>query len=220
MSKAVTANETRTTWSAPHAYIFGVVCLVMGIALGYLFRGSSSNASPTAHEGPPVPVAQSAAGTQPTPQQFKQMADKQAEPLIAQLKSQPNDAELLARIGNIYYDVQQYKEAVNYYQQSLKINPKNVDVRTDLGSCFWYSNDPDAALREFDESLKYNPKHAGTLFNMGVVKWQAKMDPDGAVRAWQKLLDTNPGFKEKAKVLDLITRAKQHATLGAPAKKG
>ena len=36
------------------------------------------------------------------------MADAQAEPLLAQLKATPNDADLLYKIGNLYYDAQQY----------------------------------------------------------------------------------------------------------------
>ncbi len=50
-----------------------------------------------------------------------------------------------------------------------------------------------------------------TLFNMGVVKWQGKGDPKGAVAAWEQLLKTNPDYPEKARVLELIERAKQHS---------
>jgi hypothetical protein len=37
------------------------------------------------------------------------------------------------------------------------------------------------------------------------------MDPAGAVQAWERLLQTNPGYPQKQQVLDLIAKAKQHA---------
>ena len=47
--------------------------------------------------------------------------------------------------------------------------------------------------------------------NLGIVKWRGKMDIDGAVAAWQKLLDTNPNYENKDKVLDMIAQARKHA---------
>jgi len=84
-------------------------------------------------------------------------------------------------------------------------------VRTDMGTAYWYTGNPDQAIAEFNRALKYNATHPGTLFNMGVVKWQGKMDPAGAVQAWEQLLQTNPNYQQKQQVLDLIAKAKQHA---------
>jgi cytochrome c-type biogenesis protein CcmH/NrfG len=59
-------------------------------------------------------------------------------------------------------------------------------------------------------SLSSEPNKPDTLFNLGVVKWQGKKDAPGAIAAWQKLLDTNPGYENKEKVLQLIAQAKGH----------
>ena len=45
------------------------------------------------------------------------MADKQAAPLLEQLKSKPNDPALIAQIGNMYYDAQVFPMAIDYYQK-------------------------------------------------------------------------------------------------------
>ncbi len=150
---------------------------------------------------------------QVTPDQMKHMADQQAKPLLADLARDPKDLPTLIKAGNTYYDAQQYKDAITYYQRALDVQPSNADVRTDMGTAYWYMGDADTALREFDRSLQYNPTHPGTLLNMGVVKWQGKMDVNGAVAAWQKLLDTNPNFSERAQVEQLIGRARQHANI-------
>ena len=48
---------------------------------------------------------------------------------------------------------------------------------------------------------------------MGMVKWQAKMDAKGALAAWQKLLQTNPNYPERAKVEELMAQVKQHQNI-------
>ena len=138
------------------------------------------------------------------------MAETQAAPLIEKLKSNPEDAALLAQIGNVYYDAQQYPTAIEYYQRALKIAPQDTSVRTDMGTAQWYAGNPDAAIEQFNLALKYEPTKPNTLFNLGIVKWQAKMDVDGAVEAWQKLLAANPNYEAKDKVQQLIDQVKKH----------
>jgi len=186
-----------------------VICFALGLPTGYFFHGGSA---PVAAQ-PPAATAEapSAAAGQVTPEQLRHMADKTAEPVLAELSSKPNDPALLAKAGNIYYDAQQFDQAVKYYADSLKADPKNANVRTDMATAYYYLGDADRALRELNESLKSEPNHAQTLLNLGLIKWQSKMDVEGAVQAWQKLLDTNPSFEQADQVKQMIAQAKQHA---------
>ncbi len=158
--------------------------------------------------------------TQPTPDQMKKMADTQAAPLLERLKSDPDNADLLASIGNIYYDVQRYPAAIDYYQRALKTKPSDAGVRTDMATAYWYLGNADVAIDELNRALTYEPTKPNTLFNLGIVKWQGKMDIQGAVAAWQKLLQTNPNYEAKDKVEQMIAQAKKHSGVkpGTPAK--
>jgi hypothetical protein len=131
------------------------------------------------------------------------------EPLLTQLKTRPNDPELLTEIGNIYYDTKQFKDAIDYYARVLKIQPSNTNVRTDMGIAYWKGmRDADAAIREFNKALSYEPNKPQTLQSIGIVKWQGKSDAKGAVAAWEKLLQTNPGYDRRADIQQLINEAK------------
>ena len=202
-------KDTSANWTSTQAYTLMVICLLAGIVAGWLLRGSQPPAALAADQNGVQAAAP--AGEQPTPQQLKKMADTQAAPLLAQLPSDSRNAELLAKIANIYYDTQQYPEAIGYYQRALQVQPANSSVRTDLATAIWYTGDADGAISEFDKALAYEPNKANTLFNLGVVKWQGKMDINGAVAAWQKLLATNPNYENKQKVEELITQAKSHS---------
>jgi cytochrome c-type biogenesis protein CcmH/NrfG len=215
-------REVQKAWTPTQAYVMAGICLLVGVALGYLFRGSESGSAVPARTAQSAPMAPDAAGPQqqmPSPDDLKRMADVQAAPLMEKLKSDPNNPGLLASIGNYYYDAQQYPIAIKYYQQSLQLQPANTSVRTDLATAFWYAGDADTAISEFKKSLSYEPTKPNTLFNLGIVEWQGKMDANAAVATWQKLLDTNPGYAAKDKVLQLMAQAKKHQGLkpGTPA---
>ncbi len=204
-------------WTVGQVYVMAAICLLVGVALGYLFRGSESSAASAktaqmaaAVPGSGVPGSAMPQQQMPSPQDLKRMADAQAAPLIQKLRSDPNDPGLLASIGNYYYDAQQYPIAIQYYLQSLKLQPADTSVRTDLATAAWYAGDADSAISEFKKSLSYEPNKPNTLFNLGIVEWQGKMDANAAISTWQKLLDTNPNYEAKDKVLQLIAEAKKH----------
>jgi cytochrome c-type biogenesis protein CcmH/NrfG len=209
-----TNNSSQGLGLTTSSYVIAAVCLVLGVFIGYLVRGGS----PQQPASPPV-TAESAqptgmtAAQQPTPERMKHMADKQAEPLLASLKQNPTDADLLYKIGNIYYDTRQFPEAVNYYEQSLKLKSGATDVRTDMGTAYYFMGQPDRAISEFDLVLKQDPKHANALFNEGMVKWEGKGDINGAVAAWKKLLATNPNYPKREQLETLIAKAEAHTKM-------
>ena len=212
------ANESETgtprAWSPAQAYVMAIVCLLVGVAVGYLFRGSEpgqASAAPAVQTAAAEPAPAGSSQQMPSPEELKKMADMQAAPLIEKLKSDPNNPELLSSIGNFYYDARQYPTAVNYYQQSLKLQPSNVNVRTDMATAYFYGGDADSAIAELKKSLSYEPTKPNTLLNLGIVEWQGKMDINAAVATWQKLLDTNPNYPDKDKVQQLIAQANKHA---------
>jgi len=196
-------------WTNAQAYILATFCLVLGIALGYLFHGSASQSVTSAA----APVSAGTPQSQPqiTPEQQKAMVDQAAAPLLESLEQNPNDFATLTKAGNVYYDGQEFSEATKYYERALKLQPQNADVLTDYGTSLWYTGNADDAIKAFDLALKYQPGRASTLFNLGIVRWQGKKDPKGAVQAWEQLLQSNPNYPEKEKLQEFIDRAKQHA---------
>jgi len=207
-----TQAADREKWSSTQAYILAVFCLVLGVALGYLFRGSAAPVADTAEASSPAEGSSPHGGKpQLTPEQQKAMLDQALAPLLATLQTRPNDFDTIVKVANLYYDGRQFPDATKYYQLAVKAQPKNADLLTDLGTSLWYTGDADGAIAEFQKALKYRPDHPGTLFNLGVVRWQGKMDPKGAVQAWEELLQRNPNYPQRQQIEQYIARAKQHA---------
>jgi tetratricopeptide (TPR) repeat protein len=174
----------------------GIICLAVGVGIGYYF-GKSVGSSSVPAAPPALPQ------TQTTPMDPAAFLQNEAN-LKSILSSNPKDLDTLIRLGNLYYDNSKFREAIEYYGKALEIDPNDVDVRTDRGSCYWSLGDADAAIGEFQKSLKVNPSHGQTLYNLGIVYLHGKNDMEGARNAWQKLLATNPDFPDRSRIQQML----------------
>jgi cytochrome c-type biogenesis protein CcmH/NrfG len=145
------------------------------------------------HLHPPYPSS--------LPPQVPWAARRQAWILLEQLKTDPNNTDLLSKVGDLYQATHQFKEAAAYYDKALQVDPKNVPTRTKLASCFYYQGDVDGAISQLQQSLQYDPKDANSLFNLGMIKLQGKKDTKGALAAWQLLLKSNPQLSAERKAM-------------------
>jgi cytochrome c-type biogenesis protein CcmH/NrfG len=210
-------------WTPRQTAVLSFVCLTVGIAGGWSIRSAQSRTSAVSAKTSIVaaPAAMEAAPASPSavpsagPSQLKEMADTHAAPLLDQLKSNPQNPDLLASIGNVYYDAKQYPIAVEYYTRTLKLKPSDAAVRTDMATAYWYMGNADSAIAEFNKALAYEPNNPNTLFNLGIVRWKGKMDASGATDAWTRLLAANPNYEGKDRVKQMLAEVNTHVAGGS-----
>jgi cytochrome c-type biogenesis protein CcmH/NrfG len=202
------SNQSDATWQSKVDYALGSVCLVLGLAGGYLVRGSSSRPRATAADPPSHPAI--AYGAQPLPslEEMKQTADKQVQLLLEKLEKDPNHKELLTQIAYSYEAAHQFKQAAAYFARALRQDPANVGLRTERVSCLHYDGDVDGALGQLRFSLKSDPQDVNSLFSLGVILWKGKNDATGAIAAWKKLLETNPNLSRRPITEQMIAEAR------------
>lgn len=198
------------TWSPKLVYGLAGICLCLGVLAGYLVRGSGRSFMPKPGETELADLPAGVPKGHPTPtlEQMKQLADKQAEPLRAQLKKNSKDKKTLVRAGYVYKSAHQFQDAAKYFSKALELDPKDVAIRTEMASCLYYTGDVEGALTQLQQSLKYEPRDANSLFNLGMIRWKGKNDSAGAVAAWQELLKTNPNLDRKPIVEQMIAEAR------------
>jgi len=206
-------EKTSNTWTSFQAYALSVLCLAIGLASGWFIRGSQAPAAVTATSASAASAEEGMGVGQPTTEQLRRMADKQVAPLLDALQKDQSNPELLAKIGNVYYDAQQFSVAIDYYQRALKAKPADASIRTDMATAYWYTGSADTAISELNRALADEPNKPNALFNLGIVQWQGKMDIQGALTTWQRLLDTNPNYEGKAKVVELMAQVRKHSSI-------
>jgi cytochrome c-type biogenesis protein CcmH/NrfG len=191
-------------WRPVQAYAMAAICLLLGAALGYLFRASGAVHNPARNPQNTQSMVQSVASTggaptMPSLDDMKRMADKQAEPLLAKLKSDPNNVSLLVQVARMYESTHQFPEAGGYFGRAVQADPKNVALRTEMASCLYYGGDVDGAINQLQQAVQEKPGDANALFNLGLIRWKGKGDTKGALEAWKQLMSSNPNLDAKKK---------------------
>ena len=123
------------------------------------------------------------------------MTQEQSQTLAALLqvtKTTPDNVNAWTQLGHLYFDSGQHQKAIEAYEKSLELDAKRPDVWTDLGVMYRRAGDPKKAIEKFDRALSINPQHEIARFNTGVVLMHDLNDVDGALRAWEELLQINP----------------------------
>jgi cytochrome c-type biogenesis protein CcmH/NrfG len=216
------ATPAQTGWTSTQVYAMAVLCLIVGVTVGYLFRGSNSAtpaAQPAAVQQQPgapggMPGGMSggmSGGMQqpPTAEQLKAMADKQVAPLLEQVKQNPKDTEAMNKIGTFYLAAQQFDLAQQWFQKSVDVKA-TAESLTKLANAQFYGGSGEKALSTLDKALQLDPNYANALYNKGMLKWQVRGDLKGAVDSWEKLLKiTSKDNPNREKLVKLIEHAKQ-----------
>lgn len=187
------------------AIVSGIAGMLFGIIVGYLLAtqsGTSQFSTSAAQAAAPAPATTAAPASTPV------VNESELQTYRDILKADPRNARVATDLANRLYDAGRYADAIPYYQQAFANDPKNVMVSTDLATSLFYVGRSDESLAQFDKSLAIDPTHAQTLFNLGIVRSQSKGDFAGAVKAWEKLLASNPGYSEAERVRQLIAEAK------------
>ena len=173
--------------------VFGIAGALFGLIVGWVL-GSQQTAS---RERATAPVAQAApaqaGGSAPPAATVDPARVKALEEAAGQ---NPKDVTPRVQLGNMFFDAEQYPQAITWYEQAIALNPNDTNVSTDLGVAYYYTNQPDRALAQFDKSLSIDPKHTKTLLNVGIVRAFGKQDLAGAGQAWQLVVDLAPDSPE------------------------
>jgi tetratricopeptide (TPR) repeat protein len=172
------------------AIAFGVAGILFGLIAGWII-GSQQTSLRQAASAPPAATTSSSATPQPPP-----LDEAKVNELKTAAQQDPKNVQARVDLGNLYFDAERYPDAITWYAEALTLNPNDVNVSTDLGVSFYYTNNPDRALEQFSRSLKLDPKHGKTLLNVGIVKAFGKQDLDGALQAWQQVVDIAPDSPE------------------------
>jgi cytochrome c-type biogenesis protein CcmH/NrfG len=132
---------------------------------------------------------------QPAPASTKATDPGNASMIAAlekETRSNPGNLEAWVELGNSYFDSTQYEKAIGAYRKALEINPDNANVWTDMGVMYRRNGNPQEAVKAFDKAIEADPKHEVSRMNKGIVLLHDLKDTDGAIEAWEGLLEVNP----------------------------
>jgi len=124
---------------------------------------------------------------------------EQVAEIDALLAANPDDAGLMAAMGNVYFDASRWAEAREWYERSLQVSPGDPNVMTDLAVVFRNLGQSQRTVELLDEVLVVAPTHWQALYNKVVVFQFDLHDHDAAaeaLRALQELKKSNSSIPD------------------------
>ena len=200
-----------------------VIAFLVGFISGAtvaILRGTKGAEKPAMVQKPQMalPGAQipspSVPGSAPSARDSIEVASK-INTLKEIVKNDPKNLPALVELGNLYFDTDQPKEAIEAYSRYLAIKPDNPDVRTDMGIMYRKLGQFDRAIEEFRKAAQSDPKHINSRYNIGLVLLHDKQDIKGAVKAWEDYLRVDPNSERAQRIRAQIEKMK---TMPAPTK--
>lgn len=186
--------------------LFAACGFLLGIIVGAFFLGEMVHDARSGRRAD-VSATSSASPQQTTTGDVMTMVRAQIERLNQLLKVNPNNADALTQLGNLYMDAAKYSEAVTYYERALKIR-KDPNVATDLGICYRELGEHGRALALFEQVRRENPTHWQALFNQAVVLVDMKQY-DKAREAIAQLRRERPADPEIMRFQETLARIEQ-----------
>ncbi|HLC18092.1 MAG TPA: tetratricopeptide repeat protein [Thermodesulfobacteriota bacterium] len=112
--------------------------------------------------------------------------------LEARLKENPEDMDTLLTLGDTYFDLKMFNEAVDYYKRASKVNPDNIKIYNDIGLSLHYTGNSKEGLEYIDEGIKKNPYNQRIWLTKGFVLAYGQGDLENASVAWEKARAIDP----------------------------
>jgi cytochrome c-type biogenesis protein CcmH/NrfG len=187
-----------------------VIAFIAGFVTGAtvaILKGKGGTAMPRIAQNPQGSPPEAPMGALPGPSPAEVAGKVQALKDI--LQKDPKNLAAWVELGNLYFDSDQPREAVEAYNKYLAVKPDNPDVRTDLGIMYRKLGDPDRALKEFRAAAQADPKHANSRYNIGIVLLHDKQDIKGAIKAWEEYVKVDPQSERAKRVQDQMAKLKQ-----------
>ena len=173
-----------------------ILGLIVGITIGYVLAerqavppakaiGLGLNPQVAAQQGeelpdghPPVDGA-SGADAQRLRQQVAEL-----EGLLA---ANPNDAGLMAAMGNIYFDASRWPDARDWYEKALQVSSGDPNIITDLAVVYRYLGEFERSIELLDRAIAVDSGHWQAWYNKVVVYQFDLHRHDDAAKALETL---------------------------------
>jgi tetratricopeptide (TPR) repeat protein len=124
----------------------------------------------------------------------------------------PDDADMRARLGDVYAQEHQLAQAKEQYQEALSRNPKQVEAHYGLGNVLNLEGHYNEAIEQYLASLDGRPDHLPTLVNLGaLLAFQGRTAE--AEQMFQKALEIEPqAFAPNRQLGELSLKARDFET--------
>ena len=185
-----------------------ILGLIVGITIGYVLAERQAV--------PPAKAIRLGLNPQVAAQQGEELPDghppvdgasgadaqrlrQQVAELEGLLAANPNDAGLMAAMGNIYFDASRWPDARDWYEKALQVSSGDPNILTDLAVVYRNLGEFERSIELLDRAIAVNSGHWQAWYNK-VVVYQFDLhrhdDAAEALETLQELKKSNPAIPD------------------------
>lgn len=127
-------------------------------------------------------------------------------------KNAPNNFEAQMAAAEIYYRIQRFDEAADYFEKASKIKPDNYDALVKAGNAFYDAGKFEVASDWYLKALAKNPDDVNVRTDLGVT-FVERSNPDleRAIQEFRGSLKRNPNHEQTLNNLAIALNRKGDA---------
>jgi tetratricopeptide (TPR) repeat protein len=186
--------------------LFSIIGVLLGFIIGFMFANNANQqgakpraAAATASQGNLPPdhpqLPSNAVADQPGSQQQGAMPAVQAA--IEKARNEPDNFEAQKQAGDMFYQIQRWDEAVDFWLKANKLKPDDYETIVHLGNAYFEAGKYELAEQWYTSALTKNPNDVGVRTDLGTT-FMARTPPDfdRAIKEYRRSLEINPNHEQ------------------------
>lgn len=183
--------------------LFGIVGLLIGSIIGFMFANSVNRSAPTGNAQtqvvangqnpafppghPPIGGEQVAPGNSQSGGMMPEIAES-----IEKAKQEPNNFEAQMTAGDLYYQISRFEDAIRFFEAAAKAKPQDKEPHIKLGNSYYETRRYADAERAYAKAIEIDPKDVNVRSDFGLTFFlREPPDLDRAIKEFQAALAIN-----------------------------
>ena len=107
------------------------------------------------------------------------------------IKIKPDDHDVYNNMGNAYYDLKEYKKAIECYKKAIELKPDYYDAHYNMGNAYDDLKEYEKAIECYKKAIELKPDDHDVHYNMGNAYYDLKKYGK-AIECYEKALEIEP----------------------------
>lgn len=187
--------------------LFSIIGVLLGFIIGFMFANNanqqgmkprSASAATATQQGLPPDhpqIPSNAVADQGGAQTDAAMPAVQAA--IEKARNEPGNFEAQKQAGEMFYRIQRWDEAIDFWLKANKIKPDDYETIVDIANAYFEAGKFELAEQWYTSALAKNEKDVNVRTDLGTT-FMARTPPDfdRAIKEYKRSLEINPNHEQ------------------------
>lgn len=177
--------------------LFGIIGVLFGLIIGFVVANSlNRDTSPAAATVSDQPSNSNLPPNHPPFGQSQNAVQPQIAEAIEKARENPADFEAQMTAGDLYYQVQRFEDAAEFFEIANKLRPNETEPIVKLGNSYFDVEKFSQAEKWYELALKNKPNDLGVRTDYGLTFFlREPPDVDRAIKEFQISLGMQPNHE-------------------------